>query len=298
MNLITRPNLDGLTCAVFISIMENIERVVFAEPKDIEDGTVPVEYGDVVAKLPYHRNAAIWFDHHDKAESTFDAKVNVKGKRGRSPSAARLVYEYYNSPLLNKYEEFLKENDRIDSAYLTLGDVLDPKDWVLLSYTVDPFMGLDAFHGYANTLIVAIKHGSNIDQIMDMQEVRGRVNRYFMDADDFKLELQKTTRLDGNVLITDFRQVELMPIGNRFLAFAIFPQKNVQIRISYHEGKSKVSVRLGKSIFRRTCSIHLGRLAAVYGGGGLDGAAGCLLDPGEADAKIAEIIGRLKEETK
>ncbi|HHE46885.1 MAG TPA: hypothetical protein ENL08_04195 [Bacteroidetes bacterium] len=289
--------MDGITCTVFISTMEAIERVVFADPKDIEDGTIPVEYGDVVANLPYHRNASIWFDHHDKAESTYDAKVGVKGRRGRSPSAARLVYEYYDSPRLKKYEELLDENDRIDSAYLTLEDVLDPKDWVLLSYTVDPFMGLDAFHGYANSIIAAVKHGLTIDQIMDMAEVRGRVNRYYMDTDDFKLELQKVTRLDGNVLITDFRQVELMPIGNRFIAFAIFPQKNVQVRISHHVEKSKVSVRLGKSIFNRTCNIHLGRLAAQYGGGGLDGAAGCLLDPGEADARIAEIVGRLKEET-
>lgn len=296
MRLITRPNLDGVTSAVLVTSMESIEQVVFAERKDIEDGTVAVEPGDAIANLPYHKNATLWFDHHDAADVDYGKNINLKGKRGVAPSAARLVYEYYNSPRLEKFEKLLDENDRINSAYLTMDDVLNPKDLVLLSYTIDPFMGLDTFHGYSNSIIAALRHGSSVAQIMDMPEVRGRANRYFMDADDFKLELAAATKIDGNVLITDFRKVDLMPLGNRFITFAIFPRKNVQVRIYLNERKSKVNVRFGKNIFNRTCQVHLGHFAAEYGGGGLDGATGCTLNPENADFIIKEIINRLKEE--
>ena len=294
MRLITRPNLDGVTCAVFITQMEPIEQVVFAHPKDIEDGSVEVKPEDVIANLPYHENVSLWFDHHDKAELALETMVDVKGKRGSAPSTARLVYEYYNSPRLKKFESLLSENDRIDSADLSLDDVTNPKQWVLLSFTLDPYMGLADYHGFANAIIAAIRHGSPIEQILEIPEVKGRVNRYRMDADDFKNELIKISRLDGNVIITDSRDVEMMPTGNRFLAFALFPKGNVQIVLTIHKAKSKTRVRLGKSIFNRTCKLHLGRLAAEYGGGGLDGAAGCLLGNDIANTKIAEIIERLK----
>ena len=294
MRLITRPNLDGVTCAVLVTSMESVEQVVFAERKDIEDGTTTVEPGDAIANLPFHNSAALWFDHHDAADVDYGKNTDVKGRRGVAPSAARLVYEYYNSSRLEKFKDLVEENDRINSAYLTLEDVLNPADLVLLSYTIDPFMGLDSFHGYANSIIAAFRLGSSITQIMDMPEVRGRVNRYFMDADDFKLELAAATKIDGNVLITDFRNVDLMPLGNRFITFAIFPQKNVQVRIYLNERKSRINVRLGKNIFNRTCPVHLGRLAAEFGGGGLDGAAGCTLNPESADVIISEIINRVK----
>ena len=293
MRLITRANLDGVTCAALITTMEHIVQVIFANPRDIEDGTIEVKRGDAIANLPYHHNAVLWFDHHDKAE---DAPVpHIQGKRGKAVSAARLVYEYYDSPRLKRFESLLGENDRISSAKLTLDDVLKPKDWVLLTYTVDPFMELDVFHDYANTVIAAIKDGLTIKQILAMPEVKGRVSRYLLDVEDFKEELQNITHMDGNVIVSDFRKVDLMPLGNRFLAFAQYREGNVQVRISSHEEKNKVKLRMGKSIFTRTCGIHLGRLAAEYAGGGLDGAAGCLLDPIDADEKIAEIIERLKE---
>ena len=121
MRLITRANLDGIACAVLISQMEQIEQVIFADPKDIEDGTVAVNPGDAVANLPYHHNAALWFDH--KLEDTTEEMKVVKGLCKNGPSAARMVYDYYNTLRLRKYDPMLKEVDRIDNGNLTREDV-------------------------------------------------------------------------------------------------------------------------------------------------------------------------------
>lgn len=294
MRLITRANFDGICCAVLITQMEQIEQVVFTHTQDIEDGTVKPVAGDILANLPFHYNASMWFDHHNKAEVPSDAMLEVSGLRGPAKSAARLVYDYYESPLLKKYEGMLQHNDQIAAAEFTLYEILTPDKWVLLSYTLDPYMGLAAFQGYANEIIIGLKTGLNIDQILDMAEAQGRVKRYLMDAEDFKEELKNVSRVEGNVLVTDSRKIEIMPIGNRFIAFGLFPACNVQIVITHHSIKSKVRIRLGKSIINRTSKIHLGRIAEEYGGGGLDGSAGFLLEHEGADEKIKEIISKLE----
>ncbi len=294
MRLITRADLDGVVCAVLITQMEDIEQVVYAQPQDIEDGSVPVEMGDAIANLSYHHNAVLWFDHHDQAESIPAVNPRLKGKWGVAPSASRLVYEYYNSPRLEKFSALIDSTDKFDSGHLSINDVLDPKGWMLLGFTLDPFMGLAAFTGYANEIATAIKYGSPIEQILDATDVRARVQLYKRDADEFRTEIQRLSKLDGDLLITDTRNEDFLPAGNRFLAFAMFPDASLQLVLSHHSAKDKVRLRIAKSIFNRTSQIHLGRLLSEYGGGGLDGAAGCLLETDEADAKIPEIIGRLK----
>jgi len=294
MRLITRADLDGVVCAVFITQMEEIEQVIYAQPQDIEDGSVTVKMGDAIANLSYHNQAGLWFDHHDRAEEPSVVLPHTRGKWGHAASTSRLVYQYYATPRLQKFEEMLAETDRFDSADLTIEDVLHPKGWVLLGFTLDPYMGLAAFTGYANAVAAAIKHGSPIEQILETPEVKARVNLYYRDAEEFKVELKRLSKLDGKVLVTDTRNEEVMPAGNRFIAFALYPEASVQISLTHHSAKSKIRVRVAKSIFNRSCGTHLGKLMSEFGGGGLDGAAGCLLGRDEADEKIGRILHRLK----
>lgn len=294
MRLITRADLDGVVSAVLITQMEDIQQVVYAQPQDIEDGTVTVEKGDAIANLSYHPNAALWFDHHDRAESITIANPNLKGKWGVAPSASRLIYQYYNSPRLAKFAEIIDLTDKFDSGQLTIDDVLNPKGMVLLGFTLDPYMGLAAFTGFANEIAAAIRHGSPTAQILDMPTVRARIQLYTRDATEFTTELTRISKLDGSLLITDARREDPLPAGNRFMAFALFPDASLQIVLTHHSAKEKVRVRVAKSIFNRSSKLHLGKLLAEYGGGGLEGAAGCLLDSEDADRKISELIGRLK----
>ena len=96
------------------------------------------------------------------------------------------------------------------------------------------------------------------------------------------------------MVLTDFRSLDTIPVGNRFLVFTLFPQANVAVRVQWRPGLEKVAVSAGKSIFNRTSRANLGVLMSLYGGGGHAGAGACLLPAATADARIAEIVTALK----
>ena len=52
---------------------------------------------------------------------------------------------------------------------------------------------------------------------------------------------------------------------------------------------------LGHNIFIRDCKTNIGQLCSLYGGGGHRGAGACVLEPGAADGRIAEIVKELKK---
>ena len=60
MRLITRADLDGMTCALLLKEVEPIDVVDFAHPKDVQDGKVAVSGDDILANLPYDERAALW----------------------------------------------------------------------------------------------------------------------------------------------------------------------------------------------------------------------------------------------
>ena len=65
MRIVTRPDFDGLVCAMLLRIAEGSDLpLVWAEPGDMQRGLVDVHPGDIVANLPYNANCGLWFDHH------------------------------------------------------------------------------------------------------------------------------------------------------------------------------------------------------------------------------------------
>lgn len=52
MRLLTRPNFDGLTCAILLKKAMAIDGVEFVHPKDIQDGKHAVGENDVLANTP------------------------------------------------------------------------------------------------------------------------------------------------------------------------------------------------------------------------------------------------------
>jgi hypothetical protein len=144
MRLVTRGDLDGLTCAVIITSCEKIDEILLVHPQDITDKRLAITGQDILANLPYQSGCGKWFDHHLLTESNERPPQDFDGRYGLAPSAARVVYEYYlaRHPELQKHELLLAETDRLDSAQLNIDDVLDPKGYILLGYTLDPRTGL------------------------------------------------------------------------------------------------------------------------------------------------------------
>ena len=297
MRLITRGDADGLACAVFITITEQIESIIFAHPKDMQDGKVEVLQNDIICNLPYHPDCYLWFDHHI-SEETRNEKVKVgkfKGKFGLAPSTARLVYEYYNDINLKKYEDFLSAVDKLDSAQLDKSDVIDPKGWMLLMISLDPRTSLGDFEYYFSELVDWIKKDS-FEEIMKQPEVQLRCDYVLSELDEFKKALLKYTTLENNVIVIDFRDLELIPMGNRFYEYILFPERNISIRLFWGKDKQNIICAVGHSIFKRDSKTNIGLLLKKYGGGGLRGAGTCQLDPETADKQISEIIEQIKQD--
>ena len=295
MRLVTRGDLDGLTCAVLITSCEDIEEIVLVHPQDITDKRLHITDDDIIANLPYQSGVGKWFDHHLLTQSNERPPAQFDGRYGLAPSAARMVYEYYSPrrPDLQRYERLLHETDRLDSAQLTIDDVLDPKDYILLGYTLDPRTGLGAFHDYFRTLVDAIK-GTSIGEILKRPDVQERIKKIRESDQKFRETTLARSRLDGNVIFTDFRDVSPLPVGNRFIVYTLFPAGNVSVRVHWGPSREQVACAVGHSIFNRTCRTAVGELLSHYGGGGHRGAGTCLLPAATADAKLAEIIATLK----
>ena len=295
MRLVTRPDLDGLTCAVLLSECETIESVELIHPQDVSERRVSIGAGDVLANVPYHPACGMWFDNHLLTDPKAMPPAGFKGRYGKAPSAARLVYEHYapTHPGIARHEKLVAETDRLDSAQLTLEDVVSPSGYVLLGFTLDPRTGLGSLREYFDVLLPALRR-KPIEAVLELPVVRERATRMRDQDQAFKDAALAHSRLEQNVVLTDFRPLDPIPVGNRFLIFTLFPQASVAVRLQLGPDRERVAVSAGRSILNRGSKANIGVLMSLYGGGGHPGAGACLLPPSTADAQVAEIVGALQ----
>jgi nanoRNase/pAp phosphatase (c-di-AMP/oligoRNAs hydrolase) len=298
MRLVTRGDMDGLTSAVIITLKEPVDEIVLIHPQDITDKKVEIRRDDILANVPYHPNAGLWFDHHLLTDSNEKPPADFKGRYRIAPSAARLVYEYYlekypNDPELLRLSKLVDETDRLDAAQLTPDDVNNPRDYILLGYTIDSRTGLGYFEGYFNKLVQWLKR-MTIEQVLQQPEVKERVDRIRREQEEFKRLLQRNSFQLKNVVVTDLREIDRLPAGNRFLVYTLFPETNVSLRVHWGPAHHSVIAAVGHSIFNRTCKTSVGDLMSRYGGGGHQGAGTCVLPLDKAADAIDEILFELQ----
>ncbi len=298
MRLVTRGDLDGLTSAVIITMMEPIDDILLVHPQDITDRKIEIRPDDILANLPYDPRAGTWFDHHLLTESNQRPPGKFKGRHGLAPSAARLVYDYYlernpNDARLKRLSRLVDETDRLDAAQLTPSDVEDPKDYILLGYTIDGRTGLGSFEDYFMKLVEWLKT-MPIDEVMNLPEVKDRIDRIKADQDQFRDLLTRNSFRLNNVVVTDLREIQRLPVGNRFLIYTLFPDTNVSLRVHWGPSHTSVIAAVGHSIFNRTCKTSVGELMSRYGGGGHRGAGTCVLPLETAADAIDEILFELQ----
>ena len=89
MRVVTRPDFDGVVCAVLLMDALQIDAsILWVQPSDMQHRRVEIQEGDVIANLPYHENCSLWFDHHYSNQP----EGPVKGVFKIAPSAAGVVY--------------------------------------------------------------------------------------------------------------------------------------------------------------------------------------------------------------
>jgi hypothetical protein len=290
MRIITRPDFDGVVCAVLLFEAENISAPVYwVEPNDMQRGLIDVQAGDIIANLPYHENCSLWFDHHytNRIDKPFDGVFKI------APSAARIIFDHYRQNFPRDYSGLIDATDKIDSADLTLDEVLRPEryDYVLLSMTVSNHDEPD--EAYWNKLVELLRH-LDIKAVLNDPDVQRRCRKVVADNETYRALLEKHTRLVDHVAVSDFRSCGRAPVGNRFLVYSLFPEAYVHMRIRYDpRDKDKVVVNVGHSIFNTHCKVNVGLLLAKFGGGGHPGAGSCRFPASDSDEYISRILDAL-----
>lgn len=298
MRLVTRGDLDGLTSAVIVTMKEQVDDLLLVHPQDITDKRVEIRSDDILANVPYDPRCGMWFDHHLLTDSNEKPPADFKGRYRTAPSAARLVYEYYlerdpGDQRLLRLARLVDETDRLDGAQLTPDDVENPRDYILLGYTIDSRTGLGVFQDYFMKLVEWLKT-MQIEEVLAQPEVRERIERIRGEQAEFKRLLERNSFQLNNVVVTDLREIDRLPAGNRFLVYTLFPEANVSLRVHWGPRDGSVVAAVGHSIFNRTCRTSVGELMSRYGGGGHRGAGTCVLPLDHAADAIDEILFELQ----
>ncbi|MCF8045190.1 MAG: hypothetical protein K9J83_04945, partial [Desulfarculaceae bacterium] len=254
MRIVTRPDFDGIVCAVLISRAEEIQGpFTWLEPGDVQNGEAEIKNGDIMANLPYDERCTLWFDHHvsNRPESP------VAGAFKIAPSAAGVVYEYYREQgkLDNGYDSLVYWADIIDAAKLTRDQVIYPENhpYVILSMTVRNRDESDP--PYWEKLVDLLKNRS-IEEVMADEAVKTRKEAIIRENRDYEAILRENSVIYDGICVTDFRHYDEPPSGNRFLAYSLFPETIATIKIRYADPqKEKVLVSIGHSIFNDDCRV-------------------------------------------
>ena len=303
MRLLTRSDFVGLACAVLLKEAGIISSRKFVHPKDIQDGLIEVTENDVLANIPYVEGCGLWFDHHSSEDERLKMGKSFRGDSRPAPSAARVIYDYYGgNEKFGHLSEMMSAVDKSDSAQFTVEEIQNPKDWVLLSFIMDPRTGLGRFKDYRISNyqlmddIIECCRSMPIDEILSLPDVQERVNRYFEQDRLFRDMLLQYSRKDGNVIVSDLRGVEVIYSGNRFLIYSLFPEQNISIWIVDGKGKQNCVFAVGHSIINRTSNTDVGSLMLKYGGGGHKAVGTCQVPYQEAGRVLEELVETIKRD--
>jgi nanoRNase/pAp phosphatase (c-di-AMP/oligoRNAs hydrolase) len=301
MRLVTRSDFDGLACAVILKKLGIIDSYKFAHPKDLQDGLVEVNENDVLANVPYVKGCGLWFDHHSSEQERLSSNLVFEGESRLAPSAARVVYEYYGGKeKMPFFESMVIQVDKVDSGQLSIDEIQNPKDWILLGFVMDPRTGLGRFRDFRISNyqlmedLIDYCSSMSIDEILKLEDVVERVKLYYEQNELFKNMIEKYTKIDENVIITDLRNVETIYTGNRFLIYSLYPEQNVSIWLVDGRNKQNCSFAVGYSIINKTCKSNIGSLMLKNNGGGHEKVGTCQVDYDSTDKVLSELVLELK----
>lgn len=297
MRLITRSDFDGLACAVFLKEAGIIDSLKFAHPKDLQDGLIPVDDNDCLANVPFVEGCALWFDHHSSEAERNAYQGKYIGESKQSPSAAHIIYDYYGGKeRFPHFDDLLDAVDKVDSANLTIEDILNPNKWILLGYIMDPRTGLGRFHDFTisnyqlmEKLIDWCRH-MKIDEIMELPDIKERSDCYYEQQELFVSMVKEHTIVKDQIIISDLRGVDPIYAGNRFVIYGLYPEQNISLWIVNGKGGKGCSVAMGHSVLNRTSKVDVGTLLLSYGGGGHHVVGTCQFNEDVMEDKLVKLI--------
>lgn len=300
--LVTRSDMDGLVCGVLLKEKGLIDDVTFAHPKDMQDGLVDVGPDDITTNLPYVEGVHLAFDHHDSELERLGEAPDNYIVDANAPSAARVIYNYYGGAegFPDISDDMMDAVDKADAANFTRDEVLNPTGWVLLSFIMDARTGLGRFRDFNISnyqlmmhLIDYCRQHQDINKILELPDVKERVELYHQHQDKAKEQLQRCAEVHDNLVVLDLRNEDTIWATNRFMIYALFPKCNISMHVMWGKNKQNTVFAVGKSILNKTSNTDVGSLMLEFGGGGHEAAGTCQVDNLSADEVRDELIRRI-----
>ena len=298
--LVTRSDFDGLVCAVLLKHLNLINDIKFVHPKDMQDGLVEISSGDITTNLPYVDGVYLAFDHH-LSETMRTGKHDNHIIESDAPSAARVVYNYYGG--CNAFPEFFDSMmaavDQGDAARFSRAEILHPTGWPLLNFLMDARTGLGRFREFRVSNyqlmmdLIAYCATHRIEEILQLPDVKERVELYFEHEELFKEQLRRCSTVHKNLVVLDLRNEETIYVGNRFMIYALFPECNISIHVLWGLKQQNTVFAVGKSILNRTSKTNIGPLMLQYGGGGHENAGTCQVANDKWEESLNELIAKI-----
>ncbi|MCR5649738.1 MAG: exopolyphosphatase [Lachnospiraceae bacterium] len=302
--LVTRSDFDGLVCAMLLKEINLIDEIKFVHPKDVQDGKIDISENDITTNLPFDPRVGLAFDHHESELSRVKAE-DVKDRfiiEGEAKSAARVVYNYYGGAktFTRVSDEIMTAVDKGDSADFTVDEILEPTGWVLLNFLMDARTGLGRFHDFRisnydlmmELIDYCLEH--SIDQILELPDVKERVDLYFEQQELFKKQLEKVAVVHDKVVVVDLREEDPIYTGNRFMIYAMHPEVEMSVHVAWGFKKQNTAVMIGKSIVNKNSKVNIGDICLSYGGGGHANAGTCQLPNDTVDKELPLIVEKLQ----
>lgn len=301
MRLLTRSDFDGSVCAAILEELGIVDEILYIHPKDLQDSKIDVTENDVIANVPYVEGCGLWFDHHSSEHERLHLDEKFKGSSELAPSAAEVVYNYYNkneayADKLKKFKQLIGIVGVADSAAFSEEDILNPQGWTMLAFIADPRTGL----GYKRNFRISnfdlmkrlpkLLRTKSVEEILALPDFQERVQLYREENEKYRQLLNKMAQVNGDAILIDFREIDEIPVGNRFMEYILFPQQNVSIRIADGKNKEFAMISVGHSIINKTSTVDVGTLTLKYGGGGHKNVGTCQVRYEDVDRVVAEML--------
>jgi len=301
--LVTRSDFDGLVCAALLKELGLLHDILFVHPKDVQDGKVELTEHDITTNLPYRPEVALSFDHHASERLRVVEDRDNRVMAADAASAARVVYDHFGgaASFPRVSAEMMDAVDRADSAQLSMGDIVDPQGWILLSFLMDPRTGLGRFRDFRisnyQLMMQLIDSCLNmsIEEILASPDVAERVALYRKHANPAVGQITRCSRVRDRLVVLDLRDEEVIHPTNRFLIYALHPECRVSIHVLWGLKQQNTVFAVGRSILDRSSQVDIGALMLAHGGGGHEAAGTCQIGNDRAGVVLDELVRTINE---
>jgi nanoRNase/pAp phosphatase (c-di-AMP/oligoRNAs hydrolase) len=167
---------------------------------------------------------------------------------------------------------------------------------------MDPRTGLGRYQDYRISNyqlmmdLVEYLRTMSIADILELDDVKERIARYFEQNEKFKRMLAQNAEVHGNAVLVDLRYQDEIYTGNRFLLYSLFPEANISVQVIWGLKKMNTVITVGHSILNRTSRTDVGRLMLAHGGGGHRQVGTCQVPNDQADRIIKDILEQVADQ--